>query len=45
LDWKKISKTNLEKAFFCMLWCFYLFSLFVPKKPKKGPLRNFVSLK
>jgi hypothetical protein len=29
LDWQKISKTILEKAFFFILWCFYLFSIFV----------------
>ncbi len=29
LDWQKISKTILEKALFFILWCFYLFSIFV----------------
>jgi hypothetical protein len=29
LDRQKISKTILEKAFFFMLWCFYLFLTFV----------------
>jgi hypothetical protein len=29
LDRQKISKTILEKAFFFILWCFYLFSIFV----------------
>ncbi len=29
LDRQNISKTILEKAFFFVLWCFYLFSIFV----------------
>ncbi len=37
LDGLKISKTILEKAFFFILWRFYLFSVFVPKKLKNGP--------
>jgi hypothetical protein len=34
LDRRKISKTILEKAFFFILWCFYLFSVFVSKNLK-----------
>jgi hypothetical protein len=29
LDWQKISKTILEKAFFFIFWCFYLCSVLV----------------
>ncbi len=37
LDRQKISKTVLEKAFFFILWCFYLFSTFVLINFKIGP--------
>jgi hypothetical protein len=33
----KIYKTILEKAFFFILWCFYLFSAFVLTNFKIGP--------
>ncbi len=37
LDWQKIYKTILEKAFFFIFWCFYLFSAFVLINFKIGP--------
>ncbi len=45
LDRQKISKTILEKAFFFVLWCFYLFLIFVLINFKIGSLRgeNFFS--
>ncbi len=36
LDRQKISKTILEKAFFFILWCYYLFSTFVLNNFKIG---------
>ncbi len=45
LDWQKIYKTILEKAFFFNLWCYYLFSAFVLINFKISLLRgeNFFS--
>jgi hypothetical protein len=45
LEWKKIYKTILEKAFFLIFWCFYLFSAFVLINLKSTLLRgeNFFS--
>jgi hypothetical protein len=48
LDRQEISKTILEKAFFFIFWCFYLFSVFVllnfkisdKMPPKKLYLKN-----
>jgi hypothetical protein len=37
LDRQKISKTILEKVFFFILWCFYLFFGFCVDKFKIGP--------
>jgi hypothetical protein len=37
LEWQKIHKTILEKAFFLIFWCFYLFSIFVLINFKIGP--------
>ncbi len=37
LEWKKRYKTILEKAFFLIFWCFYLFSAFVLISFKIGP--------
>jgi hypothetical protein len=37
LNWQKIYKTILEKAFFFIFWCFYLFSAFVLTNFKIGP--------
>ncbi len=36
-DWQNIYKTILEKAFFLIFWCFYLFSAFVLINFKNGP--------
>jgi hypothetical protein len=37
LDWQKIYKIVLEKAFFFILWRFYLFLVFLLKNLKNGP--------
>jgi hypothetical protein len=37
LNWQKISKTILEKAFFFIVWHFYLFLVFVLLNFKIGP--------
>ena len=37
LDWQKIYKTVLEKAFFFSFWRFYLFLVLVSKNVKNGP--------
>jgi hypothetical protein len=37
LEWQKIYKTILEKAFILFFWCFYLFSAFVLINFKIGP--------
>ncbi len=37
LDWQKIYKTILEKVFFLIFWCFYLFSAFMLINFKIGP--------
>ncbi len=36
-EWQKIYKTILEKAFFLIFLCFYLFSTFVLINFKIGP--------
>jgi hypothetical protein len=40
LDRQKISETILEKAFFFILWRFYLFPVFVSQNLKKALLRG-----
>ncbi len=40
LNWHKISKTILEKAFFFILWNFYIFLVFVSKLWKTALLRG-----
>jgi hypothetical protein len=37
LDWQNIYKIVLEKAFFFILWRFYLFLVLVLKNLKNGP--------
>jgi hypothetical protein len=37
LDWQNIYKIVLEKAFFIILWRFYLFLVLVLKNLKNGP--------
>jgi hypothetical protein len=37
LEWQKIYKTILEKEFFFIFWCFYLFLAFVLINFKIGP--------
>jgi hypothetical protein len=40
LDWKKIYKSVLEKAFFFSLWCFNLFWFLCQKLLKMALLRG-----
>jgi hypothetical protein len=40
LDWQKIYKSILEKAFFLIFWCFYLFLAFVLINFKIGPSKR-----
>ncbi len=37
LNWQKIYQTILEKAFFFIFWCLYLFLAFVLSNFKIGP--------